>query len=116
MGERRDNATGYTDTTVEDRIDKKKPEMLHSQTKEWIFENRTFDPETPPVVIKLSMGVTKNLDNYESARIDVGIEIPCLPEEVPEYVERVKTWVGKMIQKEVRRINKDFAKSGRLRS
>ena len=116
MGEPRDNAVGHTDSTVEDRIDKKNPKRLESEAKEWIFENRTVDPNTPPVVIKLSMGLTKNLDNYESARIDIGVEIPCLPEEVPEYVEKAKVWIGKMVQKEVRRINKRFARDGRLRS
>lgn len=34
--------------------------------------------------VKVGLGMTLNLGNYESARVDVGIDLPCLPGEVME--------------------------------
>lgn len=37
---------------------------------------------TRPAVIKRSYGMTVSIGNYESARFDVGIEVPCYLEDV----------------------------------
>ena len=51
-----------------------------SKTRE--LEVRQF--LTKPAVIKASYGLTINRGNYESARIDVGIELPCYVEEIAD--------------------------------
>jgi hypothetical protein len=38
--------------------------------------------ETTPAVVRRSYGMTLNLSNYESARIDVGVEVPCYVEDI----------------------------------
>jgi hypothetical protein len=38
----------------------------------------------PPAKVSCGMGLTINMGNYESARIDVVVEVPCYREEVEE--------------------------------
>ena len=38
--------------------------------------------ETEPAVAECALGLTINLGNYESLRIDVGAKIPCYKEEL----------------------------------
>lgn len=35
---------------------------------------------TPPARVRIGGGLTRNLGDYNSARVDVMIELPCLPE------------------------------------
>lgn len=37
------------------------------------------EPISTPATITVSSGITLNLGNYESLRIDVGISLPCKP-------------------------------------
>jgi aspartate/tyrosine/aromatic aminotransferase len=47
--------------------------------------------------ISVKAGFTKNLGNYESARVDVMLTMPCYPEEVDRIYEEVKDWVDARI-------------------
>ena len=104
----RHNATGRQETVVEDRKKKGKPVVLEEKLGEWILETRTFDPNTPPVELHLSMGLTKNLGEFQFARMDIGVSIPCMPEEMEHYFKRAKKWITTKLQREVQRINEDF--------
>lgn len=37
---------------------------------------------TAPARVRVSGGVTENMGNYSSIRVDVSVELPCLPNEV----------------------------------
>ena len=39
----------------------------------------------------VSLGITKNLGNYESARIDVGVRLPCMTDEIDAAMETART-------------------------
>lgn len=72
--------------------------------KDALMEVREF--HTTPAKVKAAMGLTINLGNYESARVDVGVELPCYAEEVPEVMARAWTFCEEEIRKqavEVRR-------------
>jgi len=65
-------------------------------------EEKTHDKEeeieitpfvTEPAKIAVSKGLTLNLGNYRSARIDVSVAIPCYVEEVGEVIEQVNNLV-----------------------
>lgn len=101
----RDNTTGSSEVTVEDR---KTKDVVHTAQKEWVFENRIFEAGSPPMYLDVRMGLTKNLGDYESARMDVGVSVACLPEEGPEYFLKAKKWITAQLSKEVRKIDKDF--------
>ena len=51
-----------------------------------------------PATVSVKAGFTKNLGNYESARVDVFLSMPCYPEEVDGIYEQVKDWVDARIE------------------
>lgn len=57
--------------------------------------------------VGLSIGRTKNLGSYESARVEVSIHIPCTLAEVDEAFESAEEWV-------VEKLDHTFAKLGLL--
>jgi len=61
------------------------------------IEVRPFKSEVARV--RVSKGLTINMGNYESARIDVDLMLPCYPEEVKEMMKYVDTLVeAKLIE------------------
>ena len=55
---------------------------------------------TNPANISVKAGATVNLGNYESARVDVMLSVPCYVEEIDEVYEQTKDWVDRMVKKE----------------
>ena len=53
-----------------------------------------------PASISVKAGLTINLGNYESARVDVMLTMPCYPEEVDSTYEDVKNWVDGRVSHE----------------
>lgn len=54
---------------------------------------------TNPAVVKMSLGRTLNAGNYESIRVDVGIELPCYTEEVDAGYKRAKQFCERKMEK-----------------
>lgn len=56
-----------------------------------------------PAKVKVLLGHTKNLGNYESLRIEVGVEIPCAPtlEAVELAYEEAVKWVDDKLEKKI---------------
>lgn len=50
--------------------------------EEEVLEVKLFITE--PAVVKAGAGMTINIGNYESLRVDAGVELPCYAEEVEE--------------------------------
>jgi hypothetical protein len=65
---------------------------------------------TEPAKVEVKMGMTINLGNYESARVDVGLVVPCYREEADEAFEWSKKWVNEKTLEEAGEARK-FAKS-----
>ena len=57
-----------------------------------------------PANISVKAGITINLGNYESARVDVMLSMPCYPEELDSVYEDVKKWVDGRVEHEKREI------------
>ena len=57
-----------------------------------------------PASISVKAGITINLGNYESARVDVMLTMPCYPEEVDQVYEDTKDWVDSRVDHERRTI------------
>lgn len=51
-----------------------------------------------PASISVKAGITINLGNYESGRVDVMLTMPCYPEEIDEVYEDVKNWVDSRVE------------------
>jgi hypothetical protein len=54
-----------------------------------------------PARVMVTKGLTLNLSNYESARITVGFESPCYPEELKEVEDCLNEFVEERLKQEV---------------
>ena len=52
---------------------------------------------TTPAEVEAKMGLTINLGNYESLRVDVGVKMPCYKEEI----EKAKVLAFQLVEKEL---------------
>lgn len=102
-------AQATQDTVVEDLSDGASNALvLEERREEWLLEQRTFDNEQRPVPVEVSLGLTKNLGDFQSARMDIRVGAWCLTDEVPDYVDRMQRWIEKKLSREVRRIDASF--------
>lgn len=66
-------------------------------------------PEVPRHKVSFSLGYTVNAGNFESLRIDVGLEIEGKPGETPEQTyQRVSDWVSKKLEDQVTQAKEDL--------
>lgn len=62
---------------------------------------------TEAAKVSVSMGLTLNLGNFESARIDVSVVVPCYREEVDAAYKYAHSWVEKRLGAEVQSIREN---------
>lgn len=74
------------------------------EEEQFDLEVRQFSVE--PAYVKAGYGLTINLGNYESARCDVGVTLPCYVEEVPEALK--EAW--KIAEEEIKKQKKAVGK------
>lgn len=67
------------------------------------LEVRTFEVE--PAYVRGGYGLTINLGNYESARCDVSVSLPCYREEVKEALQVAFKLSEDAIQEQVSKIH-----------
>jgi hypothetical protein len=60
--------------------------------------------ETTPAQVTRGYGLTLNLKDYESARVDVRVTLPCYVEDLDECDEFAKGWIEQRIRAEVANI------------
>lgn len=61
---------------------------------------------TEPATVEIGYGLTLNIGNYESARVDVKVSVPCYREEINEAYDFAKKWAEERVQAEVKEIRK----------
>ena len=77
-----------------------KKKILHESQDSTTIKIRPF--KSAPAQVSLSVGETINMGNYESARVDVGLQLPVYPEEVLEDGgDRVCALIRKIITKQL---------------
>ncbi len=74
--------------------------------KEELIEVDKFD--TTPGTAFCSAGMTLNLGNYESLRVDVGVTVPCYKEEKDAAMDEIVDWVKERLTKEINQIKKEL--------
>ena len=57
--------------------------------------------EGPVAKVVRGYGLTLNLQNYESARLDVRVEVPCHVEDIDKADEWARQWVEERVKAEV---------------
>lgn len=70
-----------------------------SKATEEVVHVHDFDG--PVARIRRGYGLTMNLGNYESARFDVVLELPCHVEDIDAADDFAKAWVEKRCEAEV---------------
>jgi hypothetical protein len=58
----------------------------------------------PCAIVKAQASMTVNLGNYQSAKVEAGIELPCIIEEVPKEFERAWAEVYRQLEIKVAEI------------
>lgn len=82
----------------------KNDDPANHEEHEYLFETKCFPEGQPPAFVECKMGLTINIGNYESARIDVGIRLPCMAAEAEQTWQNEKGWCEQKIKEEVRKI------------
>lgn len=84
-------------------------ETVDSSTKEDDVCVKVF--ETTPAIVGVDYGITINLGNYESARVNISLQFPCYKEEIDDAYDFASKWVEDRINTETKLIrgskNKD---------
>ncbi len=99
---------------------KKTPEIeLQSMacvTKQYILKKKEGVPQatdvpleihrfvTDPVRIDTRVGITLNLGNFEFARIDIGVVVPCYKEEMDDAFAWSREWATERLKSEIDRV------------
>lgn len=78
-------------------------ELIMEHTEEKDF-NITVDVEDSDEIarVKVAAGVTKNMGNFESLRVDVSVDRPALNKK--ENIEQVFTWEKNWVSKKISEI------------
>jgi hypothetical protein len=66
--------------------------------------------EVEPAYVRAGAGVTRNLGDYESLRVDVSITIPCYKEDIERTYDVAADMVAAYLQDEVDKYLKDEGK------
>ena len=74
------------------------PEVVKKDQQETLVPG-VFDSNGMSISVAGSR--TINLGNYESARIEVGVTVPCSPQTMNEAYNFALEWAGERLQKEV---------------
>lgn len=64
-----------------------------------VIQVRNF--ETQPAIVGVGFGLTINMGNFESCRLDVTVQMPCYAEEVSDCYEASRKWVEDRVKVEL---------------
>lgn len=94
-----DDGFEWVVSTKERVLGRGEKETVSEKSEERLIRIGIFKTATAQVVQK--KGLTINLGNFESARVDVGYVMPCYVEEVKEMEEVVNDMIEERLQREV---------------
>jgi hypothetical protein len=94
-----DDGFEWVVSTKERVLGRGEKETISEKSDERLIRVGVFKTATAQVVQK--KGLTINLGNFESARVDVGYVMPCYVEEIKEVEELVNDMIEDRLQAEV---------------
>jgi hypothetical protein len=86
-------------------ISVKNKDKTEQETVEKVGDDVLF--EDPPCNVGVTAGMTINLGDYNSAKVQVSIHIPCKHEEIEEAYEFGRDWVEGKVTELVEQIKED---------
>jgi len=86
--------------TQKNPIGQVKIQLPDGKVQEHIENMAEVISEKPMANVGMKVGVTKNLGNYESVRIDVSLYLPCDPEDqkINDTFDTISNWVDLKMQ------------------
>lgn len=90
-----ERGSGYVRTEVKDRGG-----LYHEAEREVEVLRETFTEDDPPAYIKVAAGLTINMGNFESLRIDCAVTLPCRRESLQEAHQIASDFVAERISEE----------------
>lgn len=84
-------------TTIKKAVAKEEPVVLKAGVP--VDHTRKHDPKTTQTTVGMSKGITKNMGDFESLRIDVWLSDNVRPDETPEQaIERVESFIDTALE------------------
>lgn len=99
---RQPSRTAAIETKSEKRVTRKlfsSGEQVGDEETEITSDIHVF--VTEPAYVRISHGMTSNMGNFESLRIDVAVTMPCYREDVDETRARISDYVAECLESEV---------------
>jgi hypothetical protein len=87
-------------------------EIIEDTTQAETLGTSKFPPGVEPAFVRVSVGSTYNLGNFESLRLDVSVTLPCLVEEVEDTYSRASEFCAEKLQEEEAQWLPGASKSG----
>jgi hypothetical protein len=75
-------------------------EVLEEVTQEQRLGESSFPPGVEPAFVRVAVGQTYNLTNFESLRLDVSVTLPCRVEDVEDTYLRASEFVAEKLLEE----------------
>lgn len=85
--------------------------VIQKEEKDTVLAVREF--VTEPASVSREYGLTINLGNFESARVTVGVVLPCYREEINDANDLAKKFCEAEIQAEVAEIKSNKPENGK---
>lgn len=108
-----ERGSGYVSSSVSDTRDKKAPPYYEDSRELDNVLNAEFSESDPAAFIRVGAGLTINLHNFESLRIDCAVTIPCRRGELDAAYQLASDFVADKLSEEQTTWlgNPQFAKS-----
>lgn len=83
--------------------------IVNKESREETVNTRRFDGQ--PAVVSLTFGATIETGEYQFARVDVGVYVPCAPDkaEIEKTYEEARAFVSEKIKSEISSIKEKMA-------
>lgn len=76
-------------------------DTVHDESEEReVLDDTRFGPGEEPAHVKFGAGLTINLQNFESLRLDVAVILPCLPSQIHETFDAAVEFVSEKLTDE----------------
>lgn len=93
--------------TVSKQISDKKTVISEDTSHEEVETPASPSPTEQQCEVGVEMSYTHNLGNYQSARVQVSLKVPCVHAEIDEVYDYAKGWVETRLEGLVEELNAD---------
>lgn len=75
-------------------------DRYYEESRDVVGGSKRFSESNPAAFVRVGAGLTINMQNFESLRIDVAVTVPCLPTELEEAYQEASQFVADKVAEE----------------